>query len=158
MRSTLSALALGLVLASAISCAVPSPVVPPLPEGPGTPAPQPDATLEISAKSLAAGVGYSWGRGSLEYQGKTYGVTMDGLSIIALGFNSVTAKGGIYHLASLDDFEGDYWAVKGGRTLGEGGAGVAMTNAKGVEVRLVSDTQGVTLTLGEGKVKLALVK
>jgi hypothetical protein len=121
-------------------------------------APQPDATLEISAKSLAAGVGYSWGRGTLDFAGKTYGVSMDGVTIIAVGFNSVTAKGGVYHLTKLEDFDGDYVAVKGGRTIGEGGAGVAMKNEKGVEVRLVSETSGVTLTLGAGKVKLALEK
>lgn len=114
--------------------------------------------MEISAKSLAAGVGYSWGRGTLDYAGQTYGVTMDGLTVIAVGFHSVTAKGGVFNMLSLDDFDGDYVATPGGRTLGEGGAGVAMRNDKGVEVRLVSETQGVTFTLGAGKVKLALVR
>jgi hypothetical protein len=149
MRLTASAFALRWVLATALCAAS------------GTradEAPKPDATLEISAKSLAAGVGYSWGRGTLDFGGKTYGVTMDGLTIIAVGFNSVTAKGGVYNLLKLEDFDGDYVAVPGGRTIGEGGAGVAMRNDKGVEVRLVSETLGVTFTLGAGKVKLALEK
>jgi hypothetical protein len=144
------------MLAAALfaACAEPAEEAPPARPQP----PRPDATLEISAKSLAAGVGYSWGRGTLDYAGQTYGVTMDGVTVIAVGFHSVTAKGSVFNMLSLDDFDGDYVATPGGRTLGEGGAGVAMKNEKGVEVRLVSETQGVTFTLGAGKVKLALVK
>jgi hypothetical protein len=32
---------------------------------------QPDATLKLSGGSVAAGVGYTWGGGTLTYKGKT---------------------------------------------------------------------------------------
>jgi hypothetical protein len=131
-------------------------------EAPSSPAPappaQPDATIHISAKSLSAGLGYSWGKGTLEYQGKTYPVSMDGLLVLAVGFSSVDATGRVYNLKSLDDFDGKYAGVRGGGAIGEGGAGVAMQNEKGVEVRMVTDQTGVTLTLGASGVKLAVEK
>jgi hypothetical protein len=156
MRVTPQAWALRFLLAAALSAAAMARAEEA--NEPNSPPAKPDATLAISAKSLAVGAGYSWGRGTLDYAGKSHAVTMDGLSIIAVGFHSVTARGGVYHLTKLEDFDGDYTAVPGGRTLGEGGAGVAMQNDKGVVVRLVSETQGVTFTLGAGKVKLALAK
>ena len=119
---------------------------------------QPDAAMHIEAKSLAVGIGYSWGKGTLDFQGKTYTVSMDGLLVVAAGFTSVTAKGGVYHLKTLDDFDGNYVAVPGGATVGQGAAGVAMINQNGVEVRLVAENAGVTLTLGGSGVKLALEK
>ncbi len=54
---------------------------------------KPDATIEISAKALAAGAGYSWGGGKLKYQGKAYDVTIDGLTVGAVGMSSITASG-----------------------------------------------------------------
>jgi hypothetical protein len=121
-------------------------------------APKPDASLEISAKALAAAVGFTWGRGTLEFQGTIHEVTLSGINVIAVGFTSVTAKGGVYHLTKLEDFDGDYVALPRGATVGEGGAGVAMRNEKGVEVRLVATNQGVTLSLGASKVMLAIQK
>jgi ABC-type amino acid transport substrate-binding protein len=118
----------------------------------------PDAAMRIEAKTLAVGVGYSWGKGTLDFQDKTYTVTMDGLLVVAVGLSSVTAKGGVYHLKTLEDFDGNYVAVRGGSTIGQGGAGVAMINQNGVEVRLVAENTGVTLTLGKSGVKLALEK
>ncbi len=122
------------------------------------PEPAPDATLRIEAKSVSAGVGYSWGKGTLEVQGKSYPVTMDGVLVLAVGVTSVTATGRVFNLKSLDDFSGRYEAPRGGAAIGTGAAGVVMRNAKGVEVRMVAENTGVTLTLGDSPVKLALEK
>jgi hypothetical protein len=119
---------------------------------------EPDALLELSAKSLSAGVGYSWGAGTLTYQGKTYAVDVDGLMVGAVGLSSVTAKGGVFNLTSLDDFDGNYTAVSGGAAIGEGGAGVVMRNVNQVEVRLVAETKGLTLNIGQSGVKLTIEK
>lgn len=35
---------------------------------------RPDATLQLSQGSVAAGIGFSWGKGTLTYEGKTYPV------------------------------------------------------------------------------------
>ena len=46
---------------------------------------EPDATVRIAGKSIAAGVGFSWGSGVLTYQGKEYPFSMTGLSAGDIG-------------------------------------------------------------------------
>ena len=46
---------------------------------------KPNATLRLSGKSLAAGVGFSWGKGTLTYKGKDYPVSVRGLSLVKVG-------------------------------------------------------------------------
>lgn len=110
--------------------------------------------MKLTAKSVAVGVGYSWGKGELVYQGQTYPVEVSGLVAIAVGLNSIEADGGVYHLTKLEDFDGNYVAVRGGSGIGEGGASAVMRNQHGVEVRLVAKNSGVTLTLGTSGVSL----
>jgi hypothetical protein len=124
--------------------------------GPPPEQPLPDATIKIEATSVSAGVGYSWGKGTLDYQGKSYPITMSGLMVVAVGVSTVEARGHVYNLKSLDDFDGNYGAKRGSATVGEGGAGVVMSNEKDVEVRMVAQNTGVTLSLGISGVKLAV--
>ncbi len=42
---------------------------------------KPDATLRLSSKAVAAGVGFSWGKGTLTYKGKDYPISVKGLSL-----------------------------------------------------------------------------
>ena len=46
---------------------------------------EPDATVKITGKSIAAGVGYSWGSGVLTYKGKEYPFTVTGISAGDIG-------------------------------------------------------------------------
>jgi hypothetical protein len=117
---------------------------------------KPDATLKLSAKSVAAGVGWSWGGGTLTYQGKSHDVEVDGLTVGQVGAASIDAVGSVYHLKKLEDFNGTYTAVAGGATIGGGGGGLVMQNANGVEVTMHATTQGVSLTAGASGVKLSL--
>ena len=144
-----------LFLIALLACSAPGGSEPNAPQGPPA-QPEPDATIQIQATSLAAGVGYSWGKGTLEYQGKTYPVTMQGMMVVAVGIDSIDARGSVYRLKSLDDFDGNYTAKRGASTIGEGGAGVVMSNQNGVEVRMVARNRGVTLSLGASGVNLTL--
>jgi hypothetical protein len=119
---------------------------------------QPVALLRLSAKQVAAGVGWSWGDGTLEFDGKTYPVTVDGLTIGAAGIKELTANGDVYHLSKLEDFEGTYAGVGQGTTVGGGGTRAILRNAKGVEVRVLATSRGVSFTLGVSGVKLAFKK
>jgi len=120
--------------------------------------PKADATLTISATSVAAGVGFSWGTGTLVYKGKSYDVSVDGVTVGAVGVTSITARGSVYHLAKLEDVEGNYTGAGAGGTAGVGGGGVAMQNQNGVEIRLKATTAGVSLTLGSTGVTLKFKK
>jgi hypothetical protein len=114
------------------------------------------ATLTLSDGSVAAGIGFSWGKGSLAYAGKTYPVKVEGLSVGEVGITRATARGSVSNLTKLDDFSGNYVAVGGGATAA-GGANVAvMQNQNGVVIELQSTTQGASLKLGTEGLRLTL--
>jgi hypothetical protein len=118
----------------------------------------PDATLELKGGSVAAGIGFSWGSGTLTYQGKQYEISADGFDVGDVGITNITASGKVYNLKKLADFDGNYTAVAAaGAAMGGGGA-VAMKNQNGVKVELVSTTQGVKLALAVGGVKMKIKK
>ena len=113
-------------------------------------------TLALSEGSVAAGIGFSWGKGALSYGGKTYRVTVQGLSVGEVGVTRATAKGDVSNLAKLEDFSGNYVAVGAGATAA-GGAGVTvMRNQNGVVIEMTSTTQGASLRLGAEGLRLTL--
>ena len=75
---------------------------------------KPDATLRLSGGSLAAGIGFSWGKGTLTYKGKDYPVSVNGLSLGKVGISGASAYGEVYNLKKLQDFNGHYHAGGGG--------------------------------------------
>ena len=105
----------------------------------------PDATLTLSAKTIAVGVGVSWGKGTLHYRGKDYSFTVDALSILNLGADNIEGTGEVYHLASIEDFTGTYAAVSAGATVSTGESSSAMKNQRGVVIRMRSSTKGLQL-------------
>jgi hypothetical protein len=119
---------------------------------------KPDATLRLSGGSVAAGIGWSWGSGTLTYKGKDYAISVKGLSLGKVGITGATASGEVYHLKTLKDFDGNYTAAGAGITLAGGRSAVTMSNQNGVRVRLISTNRGVDLTLGGGGVDLKLKK
>jgi hypothetical protein len=119
---------------------------------------KPDATLKLSGGSVAAGVGYSWGSGTLTYKGKTYQIEVSGLSAGDVGASKIEATGEVYHLSKLADFDGNYTAATAGATVGGGASATAMKNQNGVTVNLVSTSQGLKFTLGASGVSMKIKK
>jgi hypothetical protein len=119
---------------------------------------QPDATLEMHEGSVAAGIGFSWGGGTLTYQGKTYPISVEGLSVGSVGIAEATASGKVHGLKSLNDFNGNYTAVSAGLTAAGGGSVAVLRNQNGVVIELVSTTQGVKVTLAASGVRMMLKK
>ena len=117
---------------------------------------QPSGTVTIESKSVALGVGVSWGDGMLSYQGKTHAFTVKGLSVVDVGVAKVSARGNVYHLQKLEDFAGTFAAVQAGVAVGGGMSAVALRNQNGVVLELTSTQTGIKFTLaGEGiEVKL----
>jgi hypothetical protein len=107
----------------------------------------PDGTIELSGGSVAAGVGYTWGKGTLHYGGRSIPVTFKGLSLAAVGGESIRASGDVYHLAKLEDFAGNYTAASAGVTVAGGGSVAAMENQNGVVIKLRSAGQGLQFNL-----------
>ena len=117
---------------------------------------KPAATLRLSGDSVAAGVGFSWGEGTLVYKGKEYPVSVEGLSVGSVGITSATASGKVYQLKDIKDFGGNYTAFSAGATAAGGGSVTTMRNQNGVTVELFSTTQGVKLTLGPSGVRIKI--
>lgn len=117
---------------------------------------KPDASLQLSDGSVAAGIGFTWGKGTLSYKGKTYPVKVDGLSAGAVGVTRATAKGNVFHLAKLEDFSGNYAAVGAEATVGGGVGTAVMRNENGVVIELNSTTQGASLMVGAAGIRLTL--
>jgi hypothetical protein len=112
--------------------------------------------ISLESKSVAVGVGVSWGDGILEYKGKKYPFTVQGLSVVDLGVSKVSARGDVKSLKKLEDFAGTYVAAGAGGAVG-GGAGIAaLKNQNGVEMNLTATTQGVKLTLAAAGVTVKL--
>lgn len=114
---------------------------------------KPDGTIEFMANSAALGIGFSWGDGTLTYQGKVYPIKAEGFSLGGVGFTSVMGKGKVYNLKNLSDFDGTYAGAGANLTILAGGGDVVLKNAKGVELRLSTDTQGAKVSIGGGGVK-----
>lgn len=119
---------------------------------------EPDATLVLSAESVAAGVGYSWGRGTLTFRGQTYPVTVEGISVITIGVARADATATVYNVKNLDDFNGTYAAAGVGATVAGGGFAIIMRNQNGVELHLVGTTQGLDVKFAVEGVKVALAE
>jgi hypothetical protein len=119
---------------------------------------KPDATLKLSEGTVAVGIGFSWGKGTLTFKGKHYPVKVEGLSVGEVGVNRATAVGNVYKLTKLADFDGNYVAGGAEATIA-GGAGVtAMKNQNGVVIEMKSTTQGASLKLAAEGLKLSVVK
>ena len=119
---------------------------------------KPDATLKLSAGSVAAGVGFSWGEGTLTYQGKTHQVEVSGLSVGDVGASKVEATGEVFHLKKLADFDGNYTAAAAGATVGGGASAAVMKNQNGVTIQLTSTNQGLKFAFAAAGVSLKIKK
>jgi hypothetical protein len=116
----------------------------------------PSGTLAVKAKSIAIGVGVTWGDGHLKFKGKDHAFSISGLSLIDMGFSSVSATGNVYNLKKVSDFAGTYVAAKAGITLGGGSGGMVMQNQNDVLINVTGITQGAKLSLGPAGVTIKL--
>jgi hypothetical protein len=107
---------------------------------------------------VAAGIGFSWGSGTLTFRGKQYPVSVNGLSVGDVGIVRATARGEVYGLQKVQDFDGTYTAYAVGSTIGGGGAIATMRNQNGVVIKIVATSQGLKLTLSASGVRMTIDK
>lgn len=116
----------------------------------------PSGSVRISSKTVAVGVGVSWGDGTLTYRGASHTFSVDGLSVVDLGISNITSTGEVFNLNNLADFSGNYAAGEAGAAIGGGPSDTIMKNEHGVVIRLHGTQQGARLTLAAQGVKLQL--
>jgi len=113
-------------------------------------------TVRLKSKSVALGVGVSWGDGVLTFQGRDYPFSVSELSLLDLGASAVTGTGRVYNLSNLADFSGNYVATQATFAVAGGQGELTMTNAKGVVISLSSQESGTQLTAGPSGISVKL--
>ena len=120
------------------------------------PAQTPDAVIELSGGSVAAGIGYTWGHGALIFEGRRYPLKVSGVSLASVGVTNYTAAGSVEGLKTPEDINGVFTSVAAGATLGGGANIAAMKNQNGVVIHLTSTTAGLGLSLAAEGMKITL--
>ncbi|HAY38786.1 MAG TPA: hypothetical protein DCY53_05230 [Desulfobacteraceae bacterium] len=116
-------------------------------------------TIYVKSKTIAIGVGVSWGEGKLTYDGKEYKFKVSGISLVDLGFSSVEITGEVYNLKSVSDFAGTYAAATAGAKFGDAGGSVStLKNDKEVVLKIKAKGEGIQLTLAATGVTVKMVK
>jgi hypothetical protein len=118
----------------------------------------PSAYVWLSGGSVAVGIGYSWGHGTLYNSNdqKEYKFKLSGVSVADVGAAGITAEGEVYNLKTPADLGGDYTAVTAGVTIIEGGSVAYLKNDKGVVIKLHSQTGGLRFNLSANGMHITL--
>jgi len=115
-----------------------------------------DATVKLTGGVMAAGVGYKWGHGTLNYQGQQYGFCIRGLSVGDVGAVKIDAQGAVYNLMSPKDFSGKYFGLSGGFAIARGESGTLLKNERGVMMELESLETGLRFNVAAGGLKITM--
>jgi hypothetical protein len=118
----------------------------------------PSAYVWLSGGSVAIGIGYSWGHGTLynSKDQKQYKFKISGVSVADVGAAGLNAEGEVYNLSTPADLSGNYSAVTAGVTIIEGGSVAYLKNDKGVVIKLHSQTGGLRFNLSANGMHITL--
>ena len=107
-------------------------------------------TLHISFSTLALGVGYSWGDGTLRLNdGRSFPFSVEGLKLLGLGLSSVNATGSVYNMKRVSDFNGIYKATDPNVTIIKSRSRTTFRNQRNdVIITLESSNKGADLSIG----------
>jgi len=119
--------------------------------------PQP-TTGRVRIKIVKAGVivGVGSGSGTLTYAGKTYQLSVGGISLGSVGVASVELAGTATNLRAVTDIAGTYNGAGAGATLVKGRQSATLQNEKGVVLKLGGAQAGFQISLGLGGMTLSL--
>jgi hypothetical protein len=118
----------------------------------------PSATIELSGGSVAVGIGYSWGGGMLDFQGRKLRLKVSGLSIVDVGASEYTASGVVYHLNKPSDINGTYVAFEAGATVAGGASVTSLKNDRGVVIKMTATRSGLQFTLAPKGMTITLAQ
>jgi hypothetical protein len=122
---------------------------------------EPDGTVKITRRSVAEGVGLSWGDGVLTYKGKEYVFSFKASGLLRELDPSISVaelSGQVFNLKNLQDFNGNYKIVEPTGSDGSRGKLATIRNQNGVVVNLVATTAGHKFTLGAEGMTIELKK
>ena len=107
-------------------------------------------TVTLHSTQVAAGVGITWGDGTLMFKNKGYTFQVKGLNAGSVGISKIDAKGDVYNMKDVSEFAGHYALAQAGIAFIKGEKGLIMRNENGVVINLKALQKGVNLSLGGG--------
>jgi len=108
----------------------------------------PDARIALRIYKAGFIVGGAGGSGTLTYKGKTYPVTIGGVSIGAtIGVSKAELVGEVYNLKHIGDIEGTYTAVGAGVAVAGGEKVADLKNSNGVQLKVKGKQVGLEFSL-----------
>jgi hypothetical protein len=119
----------------------------------------PAGMVTLNFRSVALGVGASWGDGVLTFQGRSYPFSISGLSLGDVGISDFTGAGKVYDLRSPGDLAGTYGAVQSTFAIAGGNTAMSMKNQNGVTIVVLQNEgqeSGTQLSLGPGGMKIQM--
>lgn len=117
----------------------------------------PSGLVTLTLKSVALGVGASWGEGTLTHQGRNYPFSISGLSLADVGISTYTGAGKVYDLKSPADLSGNYAAGQATFAIAGGDSALSMKNANGVTIVILKNQgkeSGTQLSVGPAGMKI----
>jgi hypothetical protein len=120
----------------------------------------PSAYVWLSGGSIAIGIGFAWGHGTLYYSKdqKQYPFKLSGVSVADVGGASISAEGEVYNLSTPADLNGSYSMLTAGLTVLAGGSVAYLKNDKGVVIKLHSQTAGLRFNLSADGMRITVQK
>jgi hypothetical protein len=110
--------------------------------------------LKITKVGFIVGVG--GGSGTLTFRGKTYRLSIGGVSAGTIGAAGADLVGTASNLRTAADIAGTYSAVSGGVAVGGGAKGATLRNANGVVLQLQGRQVGFEASLSLSGLTISL--
>jgi len=116
-----------------------------------------NTTIEIKISKAGFVVGVTGGNGTLNYNGKSYPLSVGGMSLgLTIGVSSAQMYGEVEGLKNINDIQGTYGRVGASAAVGVGGQNMLLENSKGVKLRLRGRQQGIEASLDAGGLTIKL--
>ena len=110
--------------------------------------------LQITKAGFIVGVG--GGTGTLTFRGRSYPLSVGGLSVGTLGAASADLVGRALNLRRAEDIAGTYTAVGAGAAIGGGAASARLQNSNGVVLELRGRQVGLQVSLNLSGMTVAM--
>jgi hypothetical protein len=128
-----------------------------LASGVAPPARADSGTVRISFIKAGVIIGGAVGRGTFTFQGRTYRLTVGGLSYgFTFGGSQTFLHGRVTNISRPSDIEGVYGAAGAGATVIRGPQAIVLTNQKGAILELSGNQTGLMVNLDLSGMALSL--
>lgn len=116
-----------------------------------------DARISLDVYKAGFIVGGSGGSGTLTYKGRSYPVTIGGVSLGAtIGASKAQLVGEVHNLRRVGDIEGTYTATGAGYAVAGGERVADLKNSNGVELKVKGKQIGLEVSLDLSGMELRL--